>query len=369
MPKNLVLLCILSLVLFTPCLAQTSSQPTPLKVAIIGLVHGHVEGFLQQSLHRHDIQLVGIAESNQQLAADYAKKLDIDPKLLFTSIDDMLERTHPQAALVYSNTRDHRQAVEICARHGVPVMMEKPLAVSSDDARAIETAAHQGHIQVLVNYETTWYSSNRAAYDLVHQNALGGIRKIVVHDGHNGPKEIGVGPEFLTWLTDPKLNGGGALFDFGCYGADLATWLMDGQRPLTVTAITQHIKPEIYPEVDDEATIVLAYPKAQAILQASWNWPFGRKDMEVYGQSGYVVTVGRDGVRTRRPNEDKEEPQTTAPPLSAPYDDSLSYLRAVVVDGLKPEGLSSLETNMIVVEILDAARRSALEGKTVRIGQ
>src|SRR6266567_1152852 len=112
---------------------------------------------------------------------------------------------------------------------------------------------------------------------------------------------------------------------------------------------------------------VSTYPKAQAILQASWNWPFGRKDMEVYGQSGYVLTVGRDGVRTRRPKEDKEEAQITAPPLPAPYDDSLSYLRAVVLDELKPEGLSSLETNMIVVEILDAARRSAVEGKTVRI--
>jgi len=238
-----------------------------------------------------------------------------------------------------------------------------------EDARAIQTAAQQGHIQVVVNYETTWYSSNRAAYDLVHHGVLGDVRKIVIHDGHNGPKEIGVGPEFLAWLTDPKLNGGGALFDFGCYGADLATWLMDGQRPLTVTAITQHIKPDIYPYVDDEATIVLTYPKAQAILQASWNWPFGRKDMEVYGQSGYVITVGRDAVRTRRPHEDKEEPQITVPPLPAPYDDSLSYLRAVVLDGLKPEGLSSLETNIIVVEILDAARRSTLEGKTVLIAQ
>jgi predicted dehydrogenase len=372
MPINLASLLILSLT-FTPCLAQTmappATQPTPLKVVIIGLVHGHVEGFLQQSLHRPDMQIVGIAESNRQLAADYAKKFGIDQKLLFTNIDDMLARSHPQAALVYTSTRDHRQAVEICARHGVPVMMEKPLAVNMDDARAIETAAHQGHIQVLVNYETTWYSSNRAAYDLVHQNALGGVRKIVVHDGHNGPKEIGVGPEFLAWLTDPKLNGGGALFDFGCYGADLATWLMDGQPPLTVTAITQHIKPETYPDVDDEATIVLTYPKAQAILQASWNWPFGRKDMEVYGQSGYVLTVGRDRVRTRRHNEDKEEEQITAPAPPAPYDDSLSYLRAVVVDGLKPEGLSSLETNIIVVEILDAARRSALESKTVGIVQ
>src|SRR6266567_1331592 len=354
-------------------LSQTSSAETakaPLRVAIAGLVHGHAEGFFQNSAHRQDIQIVGIAEPDQQLASKYATQFGLDRKLLFTDLDDMLEKTHPQAVLAYTNTYDHRRVVEICARRGIHVMMEKPLAVSTEDAHAIERAGQQGKIHVLVNYETTWYRSNHAAFDLVQEKALGDVRKIVVHDGHSGPKEIGVGPEFLAWLTDPKLNGGGALFDFGCYGADLATWLMDGQRPLTVTAITQHIKPETYPNVDDEATIVLTYPKAQAILQASWNWPFGRKDMEVYGQSGYVLTVGRDGIRTRRPNnEDTEEPQTTAPPLKAPYDDSLSYLRAVVLDGLKPEALSSLETNMIVVEILDAARRSALEGKTVRLGQ
>ena len=68
-------------------------------------------------------------------------------------------------------------------------------------------------------------------------------------------------PEFLAWLNDPKLNGGGALYDFGCYGADLMTWLMDGQRPISVTATTQQIKPDIYPRVDDEATIILTYPK------------------------------------------------------------------------------------------------------------
>ena len=82
-----------------------------------------------------------------------------------------------------------------------------------------------------MNYETSWYRSNHAAYDLVHEGALGQIRKVVVHDGHQGPKEIGVQPEFLAWLTDPKLNGAGALFDFGCYGADLMTWLMDGETP------------------------------------------------------------------------------------------------------------------------------------------
>jgi predicted dehydrogenase len=267
--------------------------------------------------------------------------------------------------VVYTNTFDHRRVVETCAQHGIHVMMEKPLAVSLEDARAIEKAAHQGKIHVLVNYETTWYRSNRAAYDLVHQGALGAIRKIVVHDGHRGPKEIGVGPEFLAWLTDPKLNGAGALFDFGCYGADLATWLMDGQRPDTVTAVLQQIKPAIYPRVDDEATVLLTYPKAQAICQASWNWPFDRKDLEVYGQTGSAITVGREEIRIRR-GSSKEE-QVAAKPLPAPGDDALSYLRAVVLDEAKPEGLSSLPTNLIVTEILDASRESARSGKTIRL--
>ncbi len=349
-------------------LSQTSSAETakaPLRVAIAGLVHGHAEGFFQNSAHRQDIQIVGIAEADQQVASKYATQFGLDRKLLYTDLDDMLQKTHPQAVLAYTNTYDHRRVVEICARRGIHVMMEKPLAVSTEDAHAIERAAQQGKIHVLVNYETTWYRSNHAAFDLVHEKALGDVRKIVVHDGHSGPKEIGVGPEFLTWLTDPKLNGGGALFDFGCYGADLATWLMDGQRPQTVTAVTQQIKPEIYPRVDDEATIVLTYPKAQVIVQASWNWPFDRKDMEVYGQTGYVITERRDDVRVRR--KGKEEKRIAAKPIAVPYDDSLSFLRAVIVDGVATDGPSSLQSNVIVTEILDAARRSASSGRTIRI--
>jgi predicted dehydrogenase len=345
--------------------AFAQSHP-PLRVAIVGLVHGHVHGFLDQSRHSPEIEIVGIAEPDASLLSQAATRYGFDRSLLFADLEDMLVKTHPQAVLVYTNTYDHRRVVEICARHGVHVMMEKPLAVSLEDARAIEKAANAAKIHVLVNYETSWYRSNHAAYDLVHRGALGDIRKVVIHDGHKGPKEINVEPEFLAWLTDPKLNGGGALFDFGCYGADLMTWLMDGQRPTTVTAVTQQIKPETYSRVDDEATIVLTYPKAQAIIQASWNWPFDRKDMEVYGQTGYAITVKRDDVRVRRPG-DQTEQEVSAKPVPAPYDNSLSYLRAVIVDGAKEDGLSSLKTNVTVAEILDAARQAAATGKTVRL--
>jgi scyllo-inositol 2-dehydrogenase (NADP+) len=348
--------------------AQTSSGEAhpPLRVGIVGLVHGHVHGFLDQSRHSPEIEIVGVVESDKQLLAAAAARYGLGPDLLFADLEEMLRKVHPQAVLVYTNTFDHRRVVEICARHGVHVMMEKPLAVSLDDALAMQKAAQAARIHVLVNYETSWYRSNHAAYDLVHEDALGEIRKVVIHDGHKGPKEIGVEPEFLSWLTDSKLNGGGALFDFGCYGADLMTWLMDGHRPQTVTAVTQQIKPEIYPHVDDEATIILTYPKAQAIIQASWNWPFDRKDMEVYGRTGTAITVKREEIRVRR-GEDKPEEQVAAKPVPPPYDNELSYLRAVILDGAKEDALSSLETNVTVTEILDAARRSATEGKSIRL--
>jgi predicted dehydrogenase len=346
--------------------AQTAPAQPPLRIGIVGVVHGHVGDFLDHSRPTPEIQVVGVAEPDRELLTQVAARYRLDASLLFNDLEAMIAKVHPQAVVVYTTTFDHRRVVEVCARHGVHVMMEKPLAVSLDDALAIRKAAHDANIHVLVNYDTSYYPSNHSAYDLVHAGKLGEIRKIVTHDGHNGPKEIHASPEFLAWLTDPKLNGGGALFDVGSYGADLATWLMDGQRPETVTAVTQQIKPQIYPHVDDEATIILTYPHAQAILQASWNWPYYRKDMEVYGLNGYVMTLDRDLIRTRRgPNQQEE--QIPAQPVPAPYDDSLRYFKAVIVDGAKEDGLSSLETNVTVTEILDAARRSAAEGKTVRL--
>jgi predicted dehydrogenase len=339
---------------------------SPLRLGMAGFVHGHAGGFLSRYRARTDIELVGFSEPDREVADRYAKQFRIDPALIHDSLDRMLDRAKPQAVVAFTNTFDHSAVVAACAARKIPVMMEKPLAVSIEHGRAIEQSAAEGGIPVLVNYETTWHPSNHAAYALAKEaKSLGELRKVVVHDGHRGPKEIGVQPEFLRWLTDPKLNGAGALYDFGCYGANLMTWLMDDARPTSVTAVTQRFKPEIYANVDDEATIVLEYPTAQAIIQASWNWPFDRKDMEVYGRTGQVLTLGRDRVRVRL--EGKTEETRQAPALSTPADDFPQYFAAVVRGEIQPSGLSSLRNNLIVTEILDAARRSAESGRTIRV--
>jgi predicted dehydrogenase len=364
---GLVALILSALCGFAAGTVQADDGKSPMRVAIAGLVHGHADGFLTHALNRHDIQIIAIAEPDRALFDRYAVKFHLNASLYHANLAEVLRAADkPQAVLIYSSTYDHREIVELCARYSVPVMMEKPLAVSYDDAQAMARAAREAKITVLVNYETSWYPSNRAAYDLVRSGVIGDVRKVVIHDGHEGPKEINVQPEFFQWLTDPKLNGAGALFDFGCYGADLMTWLMEGQRPLTVTAITQHIKPEIYPHVDDEATIVLTYPKAQAIVQASWNWPYSRKDMEIYGRTGSISTVAANDVIVRMPHETSSTTRVAAP-IPVPYNDPLSYLRAVLLEGEKPDALSSLEINLVVTEILDAARRSAETGKTITL--
>ena len=343
------------------------NRTQPLRVAIVGLEHGHVSGFLKQFPNQHEVQLVGIVDADTALSHRYAEQFHLDPSLFYAQLDAMIAARHPQALLVYTSVGKHREVIEAAAQHGLSVMVEKPLTMSLEDALAIRHAAREHHIQVLVNYETTWYASNRAAYDEVAKGALGDLRRIVVHDGHEGPKEIGVPPEFLKWLEDPDQNGDGALYDFGCYGADLVTWLMHGESPVSVTAVTQTDKPQIYPRVADESTIILRYPKAQAVLMGSWNWPFARKDMEVYGATGYLITVGPDEVRIRTKGQ-AQESETTAPPLTPPNDGSLHYLAAVLNGSLQPNGdLTSLETNVVVMQILDAARQSAREGRTIKL--
>ena len=366
----------LATVAVTLCTASAQFQETqqketprekPVRVAIVGLVHGHVKGFLHALPRNQSATLVAIVEPQTALAQKYASDYHLNSKLFYTDLERMLTEQHPDAVLVYTTIQDHRKIIEAAAQHRISSMVEKPLCTTMEDAIAIRDIARKQHVQVLVNYETTWYASNHEALTEVSGGKLGEVRKVVVHDGHEGPKEIGVGPEWLPWLTDPVQNGAGALFDFGCYGADLMTVMMHGQAPGSVTAVTQSDKPDIYPRVDDDATLILRYPKTQAVLMPSWNWSFARKDMEVYGTGGYAITVGPDRLRVRYKGQPADA-LVAAPALERDESDSLGYLASVLHGKIKPEGdLSSLQTNVVVMQILTAGRESAQSGRTVAL--
>jgi predicted dehydrogenase len=349
-------------------ISEAFAQEGPLKIGVAGLNHGHV-GWVFTANKRPDIEIVGIAEPNRELAERYIKQHGLSKDLLFSSLEEMLEKTQPEAVAGFGTTFAHLEIVRACAPRGIDVMVEKPLAVSYAHALEMSKLAKKHGIQVITNYETSWYPTNEKAHQFLLDGQIGDARKIVVRDGHRGPKKIGVGPEFLEWLTDPELNGAGALMDFGCYGANLSTWLLEGQKPISVTAITQQLNPLDNPKVDDEATIILTYPKAQTIIEASWNWPIGRKDMEIYGLTGAIFSDNARQLRLRMAKgyDGFDEQKFELESRTAPFNDPFSVLKAVVRKEITLNAFDpySLENNLIVMEILEAAKESAASGKTV----
>ena len=362
-----IILAVVLIVFLVPQTQAQLSDSKPVKLAIAGLTHAHI-AFILGRKEKEDYQLVGVFETNSELALKLAQKFGFDPKLIYSNLEQMLEKTKPEAVVAFGSIYEHMAVVEACAPRGIHVMVEKPLATNVEHAEKMVALAEKYHIHLLTDFETSWYPTTAKSYQLVNDsNFVGNVKKVVIHDGHQGPKEIGCDKVFLDWLTDPVQNGGGALIDFGCYGANLMTFLTQGENPVSVTAVTRQFKPEVYPKVDDDATIIVNYPKSQCIIQASWNWPFSRKDMEIYGESGYIITTDNNNMRVRNRAMKTEKPETVTSNDIAVYVDPFAYFFDVLKGKvtMTDYDLYSLKNNVQVVRILSAARESAKTGKTI----
>lgn len=338
-----------------------SKETGPLRIGIIGMSHGHVEGLLWQATQRNDIKIVGVAEADRALFDRLAAKYKLDASLYHATAAEMLDAAKPEAVSVMSSIKDHRPAAEACAPRGIHMLFEKPLAFSRDDAATIEKLCREHRVLALTNFETSWYASVREAKRLVESGERAPIRRMTFRHGHKGPKEIGCSAEFLAWLTDPEQNGGGAVVDFGCYGAVLSTWLMNGQRPTSVTASVSHLKPSMYPRVDDDATIILTYPTATAVIEASWAWTHDNKEMDLHTERGSIHAAKWDSLQVRDADSPAKEVKPPAKP--AHLENEWTYLRKVIRGECEVDPLSSLEYNVVVAEILDQARRADAKKK------
>lgn len=357
-PSIFLLAAVLVLTAFS-----TLSAKEPFRIAVAGVTHDHLNGVVSQ-LRQGDIQVVGVWEADPRYIHDNSLSKMLPENIFYSDLGQMLDATKPEAVVAYGSIKDHLAVVEACAPRGIHVMVEKPLATTFKDAQKMAALARKHGILLLTNYETTWYASNHYVKAQVDAGKIGDIFRIEVYDGHQGPVEINCSKKFLDWLTDPILNGGGAVMDFGCYGANLATWLLGGKKPQSVYAVLQTNKPSVYPKVDDDATIVLEYPGTTVEINASWCWPYNRKDMFVYGHDGLLYQANPTRVEGTKKGE-----WTDAPALVSPYDNPFHLLEAAVRGEItiSPGDLNSLENNLVVVEILSAAVKSARTGRPVKI--
>ncbi|HEX9659011.1 MAG TPA: Gfo/Idh/MocA family oxidoreductase, partial [Rhodothermales bacterium] len=131
--------------------SRSAPSDPPLRVGVVGLVHTHVHGILGRD-DRRDIEIVGIVEPDHALARRYAEQHGFSMNLVYDSLEAMLDAANPEAVAVFTSILDHKRVVEICAARGVHVMVEKPLAVSLEHAKAMTEAARKGGIHLLTNF-------------------------------------------------------------------------------------------------------------------------------------------------------------------------------------------------------------------------
>ncbi len=339
-------------------ISSAAELPT---VDIIGLGHAHVWGHLRRLLKSDQIRLAGIAEPNADLAAE-ARKSGAPEQIFYTDYHKMLAETKPNIVWAFVENNRHLEIVQACAPLGIEVIFEKPLAATYKQAVAIRELAKKYNTNVITNYQMAWWPANYVAKAQADSGEIGKVWRLHGIVGHGGPGSQGVRNQyFFNWLTDPVKNGGGALMDFGCYNALWSLWYLG--RPDSVFATANHLRPETFPKVEDNADLILYYPNAIGIFEASWDLPRGFQDLDVFGRTG-SVTMTEEKVELQK---GKKVTDVKLEPRPAEEADPIRYAVAHWRDKKPADGLTALDINVEVVEIIEAAKESIRTGKAVKL--
>jgi predicted dehydrogenase len=339
------------------------------KIAVVGLVHAHYSGNLPRMLDNPRVKLVGIAETVPDLVAEAKQKAPGVP--FFDDYKKMLDQTKPDIVWAFVENNRHLEIAKECAPRKINLMFEKPLASTYKDALAIAELAKKYNIKVMCNYQMAWWPTNTEAKKLVDSGAIGKPWRLHGIVGHGGPGSTGTGRFFFGWLTDPVKNGGGALVDFECYNALWSLWYMG--RPESVYADAIHLRPETFPKVEDSATMVLHYPTGMGVFEGSWDLPRNFQDVEVFGSStgpdGKLVRgsvyMTQEGIELRP--ERGPAKQVDVAPLPPAQTGPIALMVDAIEHNKPIEGITALDINLGVVEIIEAAKESVRTGRAVKL--
>src|SRR5205085_5639892 len=259
----------------------------------------------------------------------------------------------PDGVIVTTENDRHLAILRECAKRHIHYSTEKPMATNAADAREMERLADKAGIKLMVNYWNAWVAPSYELFHRAKSGEIGPVQRIIVQYGHQGPKEIGISKEFGDWLYDPVKNGGGAIMDFGCYGAEMALFLRG--RPMRVYASARKLKADQHNKVDDEATIMLDYPDATAVIEPSWDWSYSMDRTYVFGPKGSLLSTRSDLFE--RIASDQGTPPTpdgarlALGPLPHELSNPIAYMIDCIRNNKPVEDPLSAKLNVQVMEI------------------
>ncbi len=364
-----------------------------MRAVIIGFSHMHVNEIAQYINDCEGMELVGIAEAPSKIPAiknfRYTRVWNLENvrdnycSSVYEDYREMLDELKPDFAFILTENCQKHEVVEECAKRGVNVCIEKPMAASYKEALKIKESVEKYGVEAVVNWPVLWRPYLHRMKAAIDAGMVGeGIRLRYIN-GHTGPlgkgarhRGVSASAETMedsdrgaTWWHKSECGGGNVL-DIGCYGCLFTEWFLGGE-PKTVTALGAELNTPFGDTEDNFAAIIALDEKKMSVIEGTWTTPAAAipSGPMLTGRDGAIFCTGSAGnapdvVAYNISSESIELPQID---LGKAYKNMPEHLVHRERTGEPLQRMVTLDANLKVIKLLDAVVRSVKSGKTENV--
>ena len=206
---------------------EKTATTKKLKFGIIGtgwIAEAHVESLMKME----DAEIVAGADLIPGKAEKFFKRYGIEGVRLYPDHKSMIDNEELDAVCVCTYNQTHKECTIYALEHGIHVMLEKPMCVTTEEAlEMIEAEKKSGKI-LTVGFQPRMDANMKKIKELVQMGELGKVYYIQT----GGGRRRGIP---CSTFIEKKTAGIGALGDIGCYSLDMVLNALDYPKPLTVS--------------------------------------------------------------------------------------------------------------------------------------
>jgi predicted dehydrogenase len=332
-----------------------------IRTAIAGMgIRGSL--FAQGLTQNPTAELVGVCDADQEALKEASEAWGVPG---YQDFEELLEAQQVDAAIICTPDFAHRAPVLAAARHGVHVMVEKPLATTEAEAREMMEAVRQAGVICQVAFENRWNPPFTTIKQAVEQGELGEVSLINAKLNDT----LYVPTTMLGWAE--KSTVGWFLLP---HVVDLAIWL-SGKRPSKVYAVAnKRVLPALGIDTYDTICTTLSFEgEMQAMFETTWVLPASAPAVfdfkfEIVGDKGAMYVDAQDQM-VHQATARFSYPGTLVADIHGRTRGFPLYMLDSFIDSVEEERdpLATIEEGYQVTRVIDAVHRSIETGHPVTV--
>ena len=340
------------------------------KVAILGA--GFIADIHIESYHRFvpEAEIVAVCARNKEKVAAFATRHHVSK--WYNDLDEIIRNSDCEVVDICLPNFLHYDAAMKAAAAGKHIIIEKPLAVTLEQADEMIAACKTAGVKLMYAEELCFAPKYERARHMVNEGAVGDIYMLKQSEKHSGPHS--------DWFYDINLAGGGVLMDMGCHAIAWFRWMLKNTKAKSVYASLSTVLHKGRTKGEDNAVVIVEFENGvTGVAESSWAKHGGMDDKsEVHGTGGVIYAdlfMGNSSLAYSKSGYGYalEKADTTVgwtfpifeEAFNQGYPHELKHFIECVQQNKEP--LVTGEDGRAVLEIIYAAYASAGQGKKIML--